>query len=317
MSNVAFVFPGQGTQHVGMGRELYQEFPEVRSIFDRAAGVLGFDVARLCFEGPQQELDLTVNTQVTILTMEMAVYELVKGTIPVKPKVAAGHSLGEYCALYASGAIDFHDTLATVKLRAQYHQEAVPVGQGAMAAIIGLDFTDVEQICKEVKDEQETVTISVLNAPKQLSISGHTKAVERVMAGAKEKKAMSVIKLPISVPCHSPLLNAASERLREALDKITIRELQIPVIPNCDPGIFYTRENARDLLQRQIKSPVRWQETVEKFAALGIDTIVEIGPKKTLSNLIKRIDKRFCLLNIGDPESFREALSFFETNKSS
>jgi len=308
--NIAFVFPGQGTQHVGMGKELYREFPAVRNAFDRAAEILGFDVAHLCFEGPQKELDLTVNTQTAILTMEMALHNLIKDTLSIKPKIMAGHSLGEYCALYAAGAIDFTDALNTVKARAVYHQEAVPVGEGAMAAIIGLDYDDVRQICLAVKEKEEIVGVSVLNAPKQLSISGHTAAVEKVMAKAKEKKALSVIKLPISVPCHCSLLDNASERLRLVLNRINFHDLQIPVIPNCDPDVFYTKENARDLLQRQIKSPVRWQETVEKMAVLGIDTIVEIGPKKTLSGLIKRIDKRFQLLNIGDPDSFRRAQDF-------
>jgi len=311
MGNLALVFPGQGTQFTGMGRDLYAEFKSVREIFDRAGASLGFDMARLCFEGPQEALDMTVNTQTTILTLEVAVYTLCKEFLPLSPLVAAGHSLGEYSAIYASGAISLDDLFPLVYARARYHQDAVPVGSGAMAAIIGLDDEEVRRICREVAKEDEVVTVSVLNAPRQMSISGHTAAVEGVMAAAKEIKSTIVIKLPISVPCHCRLLQTASESLAGNLSRITFGNFQIPVIPNCDPDALYTPENARDLLRRQIISPVRWQETIEKMASMGIDTILEIGPKKTLSGLIKKIDKSIQVMEIGDLKSFRKALDFF------
>jgi [acyl-carrier-protein] S-malonyltransferase len=311
MGNLALVFPGQGTQFTGMGRDLYAEFKSVREIFDRAGASLGFDLARLCFEGPQEALDMTVNTQTTILTLEVAVYTLCKEFLPTSPRVAAGHSLGEYSAIYAAGAISLDDLFPLVYARARYHQDAVPVGSGAMAAIIGLDDEELRRICREVAKEDEVVTVSVLNAPRQMSISGHTAAVERVMAAAKEIKSTIVIKLPISVPCHCRLLQTASESLAGNLSRVTFGDFQIPVIPNCDPDALYTPENARDLLRRQIVSPVRWQETIEKMAAMGIDTILEIGPKKTLSGLIKKIDKRIQVMEIGDLKSFRKALDSF------
>jgi len=311
MGNLALVFPGQGTQFTGMGRDLYAEFQSVREIFDRAGASLGFDMARLCFEGPQEALDMTVNTQTTILTLEVAVYNLCKEFLPLSPRVVAGHSLGEYSAIYASGAIGLDDLFPLVYARAQYHQDAVPVGSGAMAAIIGLDDEELRRICREVAKEDEVVTVSVLNAPRQMSISGHAAAVERVMAAAKEIKSTIVIKLPISVPCHCRLLQTASESLAGNLSRVTFGDFQIPVIPNCDPDALYTPENARDLLRRQIVSPVRWQETIEKMVSMGIDTILEIGPKKTLSGLIKKIDKRIQVMEIGDIKSFRKALDFF------
>jgi len=311
MGNLALVFPGQGTQFTGMGRDLYAEFESVRDIFDRAGASLGFDIARLCFEGPQEALDMTVNTQTTILTLEVAVYTLCKEFLPMSPHVAAGHSLGEYSAIYASGAISLEDLFPLVYARARYHQDAVPVGDGAMAAIIGLDHDEVHRLCRELAEGQEVVAVSVLNAPRQTSISGHTAAVERVMAAAKEIKSATAIKLPISVPCHCRLLQAASDSLAENLSRITFGDFQIPVIPNCDPTSLYTPENARDLLQRQIISPVRWQETVEKMVAMGVETILELGPKKTLSGLIKKIDKRIQVMEIGDIKSFQKALDFF------
>ena len=311
MGNLALVFPGQGTQFTGMGRDLYAEFESVREIFDRAGASLGFDMARLCFEGPQEALDLTVNTQTTILTLEIAVYTLCRELLPLSPRVAAGHSLGEYSAIYASGAVGLDDLFPLVYARARYHQDAVPVGSGAMAAIIGLDHEEVRRLCREAAKKDEVIAVSVLNAPRQTSISGHTAAVDRVMAAAKEIKSTAVIKLPISVPCHCQLLQTASDSLAADLSRVTFRDFQIPVIPNCDPDALYTPGNARDLLRRQIISPVRWQETIEKMAAMGVETILEIGPKKTLSGLIKKIDKRIQVMEIGDIKSFRKAQDFF------
>lgn len=311
MAKIAFVFPGQGAQYVGMGLDLYREDETVRSVFAEAGQILGIDIAALCFEGPQDILDLTVNTQIAVLTLDVAIYHLVRQTIAVSPAVLAGHSLGEYAALYAAGALRMVDLLPLVYARAKYHQEAVPVGTGAMAAIMGLSGRIIEDLCRTAQSETQTVGLAIRNAPNQTVISGHAAAVEKVMAAAENLGGAKALKLPISVPCHCRLLDPAARWLRADLEKVVFNDFQIPVIPNCDPDVFYTKENARELLVGQITSPVKWQETIEMMGHLGIDTIVEIGPRRTLSGLIKRIDRKMQLLNVEDVASLKKAASFF------
>jgi [acyl-carrier-protein] S-malonyltransferase len=303
MAKIAIVFPGQGTQHAGMGKSLYAEFPGFRDVFDRASSVLGVDMRSLCFEGPQDALNLTINTQIAVLTFNIALYSIFREKTAVEPVVMAGHSLGEYCALYAAGAIDFDDIFPLVQARARYHQEAVPPGVGAMGAIIGLDDDAVQSICTEINNDRERVALVIHNAPGQVVVSGHASAVEKVMQLAREKGALKAVRLPISAPCHCSLLDSAASRLMENLDTVTFRECTVPVIPNCDPNIFYTRENARELLVRQIVSPVKWRQTVEKMGVLGIEKVIEIGPKKTLCGLIKRINNGISLFSVEDAPS--------------
>ena len=312
MAEIAFVFPGQGAQYVGMGLDLYNEDETVRIVFTEASQILGIDIAALCFQGPQDVLDLTVNTQIAVLTLDIAIYRLLRQTIAINPVVLAGHSLGEYAALYAAGAVRMADLLPLVYARAQYHQKAVSLGTGAMAAIIGLSAEEVDDLCRRTQSETEMVGMAIRNAPNQVVISGHGHAVEKVMAAAEKMGAMKAMKLPISVPCHCRLLDPAAQWLRADLDRITFDDFQIPVIPNCDPNVFYTKENARELLARQITSPVKWQETVEKMSHMGIDTVVEIGPKRTLSGLIKRIDRKMQLLNVDNLASLKKVISFFQ-----
>lgn len=313
MAKIAIVFPGQGTQHPGMGKSLYAEFAGFRNVFDRASSLLGIDMPNLCFEGTKDSLDLTVNTQIAVLTFNIALYSVFMEKTAITPVVMAGHSLGEYCALYAAGAVDFDDVFPLVQARARYHQEAVSPGVGAMGAIIGMDDDAVQSICAQVNNDREQVTLVIYNAPEQVVVSGHATAVEKVMQEAKQKGAMKAVRLPISAPCHCSLLIGAANRLAENLAGVNFRNCKIPVIPNCDPGIFYTAENARELLLRQIVSPVKWRQTVEKMAALGVEKIIEIGPKRTLSGLIKRINKEISLASVEDVPSLLKSVEIIGT----
>ncbi|MBN2568593.1 MAG: ACP S-malonyltransferase [Deltaproteobacteria bacterium] len=308
MSIVGLVFPGQGSQYVGMGWELYQNFKAVRDIFSECDEVLHQDISRLCFEGPGEELDMTENTQVAVLTVDVAIYGIFNNETGITPSVMAGHSLGEYSALTAAGAIAFADALPLVKARGRYHQEAVPKGEGSMAAIVGLGREKVEEICREISGGGAIVEVANINGSEQFVISGHTKSVNEAISKAKEAKAKLAVSLPISVPCHCSLLRGAAERLGGDLDYIKIEDCGVKVIPNVDPELLHNRENTKELLKRQIISPVRWKETIEKMVYMGVDTIVELGPKKVLSGLIKRIDKNVKILNIEDMASFEKTV---------
>lgn len=308
MGIVGLVFPGQGSQHVGMGWELYQNFKDVRDIFSECDKVLRQDVSRLCFEGPGEELDMTENTQVAVLTVDVAVYRIFDNETGITPYVMAGHSLGEYSALTAAGAMAFADVLPLVKARGRYHQEAVPKGEGSMAAIVGLGREKVEEICREISDGGTVVEVANINGSEQFVISGHTKSVNEAISKAKEAKAKLAVSLPISVPCHCNLLRGAAKRLGGDLDHIKIEDCGVKVIPNVDPELLHNRWNTKELLKKQIISPVRWKETIEKMVYMGVDTIVELGPKKVLSGLIKRIDKNVKILNIEDMASFEKTV---------
>jgi [acyl-carrier-protein] S-malonyltransferase len=292
-----------------MGQDLYRHHQSVRDLFAEASDVFGWDMVSLCFEGPQEQLDLTVNTQTTILTVDLAAWMALSERVKARPMVMAGHSLGEYAALHAAGAVGRRDVLGLVRLRAQYHQDAVPVGEGAMAAILNLPRKEVEALCEEHSREGRLVTVSIENAPGQIVVSGHKTAILAVIAAAQAREGAKAVLLPISVPCHSPLLTAAADRLAEVLAKVAFKDCAIPVIPNCDPSTLHSRETTRELLYRQIISPVRWVELIEKMAAMGVDTIVEVGPKRVMSGLIRRINRGIRLLNVEDEESLERTAS--------
>lgn len=306
MGRIGLVFPGQGSQFVGMGGDLCERHETFRNVFARAGEILDMDILSLCLNGPKEELDQTVNTQLAVLTFEIAVLETLRGLCELEPTVIAGHSLGEYSAIYASGAIGLEEILPLVRLRAKRHEDAVPRGFGAMAAIVGLTLDQMTGLVGECSREDEPVDLANINAPNQVVLSGHSRAVERLMERSKEIGAKLVVRLPISVPCHCRLLSQASALYRKDLERAHFRDFDIPVIPNCDPTVFYSREDAAELLRLQIISPVRWQETIERMAEMGIESVVEIGPKRVLSGLIRNVCRDIQLHYIGNQETLQQ-----------
>lgn len=312
MCKLGIVFPGQGAQYVGMGKDFYREFAEARKTFAEAREIMNCDVAELCFQGPQEVLDQTVNTQIAVLTVDIAAYSVFEKEIGIQPAVMAGHSLGEYGALNAAGAISFADALPLVRSRATYQQEAVPAGTGSMAAIMGLDEDTLAHICTSIgKTTGQTIDIVNFNAPSQQVISGHTEAVTQAVIEAKGKGARAIM-LPISVPCHCRLLDDAAKKFEKNLKGITVNDFKVDVIPNYSPEISYSKDNAKNLLAKQLNSPVRWQETIERMIEMGVDHIVEIGPKRTLSGLIKRINGTVKTLNIEDMASLEKTIKIIK-----
>jgi [acyl-carrier-protein] S-malonyltransferase len=308
MATLGIVFPGQGSQYVGMGRELFQQFEPARACFDEAQAVLGSDISRLCFEGPRELLDLTMNTQVASLTLEIAAWRVLAQGLPVRPSAMAGHSLGEYGALCAAGVLSFSDALQIVRTRAAYQQEAVPPGEGANAAIQGLDRDTVEAICTEVTAGSGLVTPSCYNAQDQTVVSGLTASVETVMSKALAAGAKRAVRLPLSAPFHCALMEGAARRLDGEIARLVLRDGDVPVIPNCDPGSLHSAETTRELLVRQIYQPVRWLETIERMTRMGVDTVIEVGPKKVLSILALRINKGLRILNVENLESLQRTV---------
>jgi [acyl-carrier-protein] S-malonyltransferase len=295
---MAFLFPGQGSQFVGMAHDLYERETLVRDRFHQANEILGFDLAQLCCRGPAEELQLTANTQPAILVHSVAACELlrVRGVAPV---AVAGHSLGEYSALVASGSLAFADAVRLVHLRGRFMQEAVPVGIGAMAAILGLDRTHVELACVEVIDEG-VVQPANYNCPGQIVISGHAGAVRKAMARCLEHGAIKVMELPVSAPFHSALMGPAAERLQPELYDVTFVDMQVPVISNVEAKPFGSKVRVPRLLVDQVTAPVRWQESVEALIQMGVEVVVEVGPGKILSALMRRIDRHVKVVALDD-----------------
>lgn len=305
MSKIAFVFPGQGSQSVGMGKELVLNFKVAAQVFEEASDAIGIDLKKLSFEGPEDELNLTANTQPAILTASIAALEVLKAETGFKADLLAGHSLGEYTALVHGGAIDFADAVKIVRRRGEFMQAAVPGGEGAMAAILGMEKKEVADVCSDA-ESLGLVSPANFNSPGQIVISGEKKAVERAVELAKERGAKRAIMLPVSVPSHCALMLPAADLLREELEKYKIIDLKVPVVSNVEASIYSSAAEVSDLLVRQLSSPVRWDESLICLKDAGADTIVEIGPGRVLSGLVKRIDKTFNIKNIEDLSSLEK-----------
>ncbi|HWP83019.1 MAG TPA: ACP S-malonyltransferase [Bacteroidota bacterium] len=286
MSTIAFVFPGQGSQYVGMGKDIYENSPTAKELFERADQLLGFPLSRLCFEGPEEELRQTKNTQPAIFLHSIVLTKLYTA---FRPSMAAGHSLGEYSALVCAGSISFEDGLKLVRLRGELMQQAGTERPGTMAAVVGLDPGKLTEICREAEAEG-IVQPANFNSPGQIVISGSVNGVRKAMVLAKERGAKLVKELPVSGAFHSPLMESAREKLKEALDRVEIHDAKIPVYANVTARPVHKREEIRELLCRQVTSPVRWEETVVNMIADGATHFVELGPGKVLQGLVKRIN---------------------------
>lgn len=304
---LGFIFPGQGSQATGMLAELAAAYPVVQQTFATASEVLGYDLWALVQDGPEDKLNETRNTQPALLTAGVAVWRVWNEKQGDCPTVMAGHSLGEYSALVCAGALQFEDAIKLVSLRGQYMQEAVPVGQGAMAAILGLSDAQVKSACHDAA-RADVVNAVNFNAPGQVVIAGNTAAVDRAIELCKEAGAKRAVKLPVSAPSHCVLMAPAADRLMKQLQNIDINAPQIPVINNVDVAVENDAETIRDALKRQLCNPVRWVETINKMHADGVDRLIECGPGKVLTGLNKRIEKSMTVMPVFSPDTLDAAL---------
>ena len=301
--STAFIFPGQGAQVVGMGKDFYEKYEESREIFDKASELLGFDMKELCFEN-EKDINITEYTQPALLTVSVAILRVLeqKG---IRPDVCAGLSLGEYCAMVASEVMSFEDAVKTVRQRGILMQEAVPLGVGAMCAVLGLDGETVNKVCQGVDD----VYVANYNCPGQIVISGKAEAVEQAAGLLKEAGAKRCMMLNVSGPFHSPLLREAGDKLAEVLKDVKLNDgFTIPYVTNVTAEYVNTTEEIRELLRKQVSSSVMWQQSVENMIAKGVDTFVEIGPGKTLAGFMKRINKEVRMVSIGSVEDLEKAV---------
>lgn len=299
MAKRALIFPGQGSQYAGMGKELAENFAAARDTFAEADEALGFSLSKLCFEGPEEELKLTTNTQPAILTASIAVLRVVQAEIGLSGDYLAGHSLGEYSALVAAGAMNFGDAVRTVRARGAFMQEAVPVGVGAMAAMLSIEPAVLAEICAEAA-QGEVVSPANFNSPGQIVIAGHATAVNRAIEIAKGRGYRKAMLLPVSAPFHSPLMVPAGERLAGVLAGVAVADMSAPVISNVEAKPNSDKGRIKELLVRQVSAPVLWDASVQEMVALGVTSVVEIGPGKVLSGLVKRITKDVATANVED-----------------
>jgi [acyl-carrier-protein] S-malonyltransferase len=306
-ARLAFCFPGQGSQAVGMGRAFHEASPAARAVFEEASDALGLDIAKLCFEGPESELQLTANTQPAVLTVSVAGARLLaeRGLVAA---VVGGHSLGEYAALVVAGALSFGDAVRVVRRRGEFMQEAVPVGTGAMAAILGVALPVVEEICREVGDG-EVLDVANINSPGQIVVAGHRRAVERAVALAAARGGKRSVLLPVSAPFHCRLMAPAAERLAKVLSDVRTADPRPPVVRNVDAELTTRADEVRPFLVRQVTAPVRWADCVGRMAREGCRTFLEVGPGKVLTGLLRRIDAALTGLAVEDVAGLDRALA--------
>lgn len=294
---IAYLFPGQGSQHAGMGKELADNFVAARRVFEEANDVLGFDLTSLCYNGPEEDLKLTANTQPAILATSVAALKVLETESGLVPSFTAGHSLGEYSALVCAGGLAFADAVRVVRQRGTFMQEAVPVGTGSMAAILGLGLDDLDVVCAEAAQGQ-VVSPANYNSDGQVVIAGHTEAVNRAIDLAKGKGAKRALLLPVSAPFHCSLMLPAGDRLASVLAEVEVGEMSLPVVSNVEAVPNQDSARVCELLVKQVSAPVRWQETISSMVELGVDRYIEIGPGKVLSGLVKRMAKGSTIQNV-------------------
>jgi [acyl-carrier-protein] S-malonyltransferase len=303
---IAYIFPGQGSQYAGMGKDLAEKFPAARQVFEEADAALGFALSEVCFKGPAEQLQLTENTQPAILVVSVAALRALESEGFAAPDYVAGHSLGEYSALVAAGSLSLPDAVRTVRARGRYMQEAVPVGTGAMAAILGADINVVVAVC-EAASEGQVCSAANFNSPNQVVIAGDSDAIDRAIILAKERGAKRAVKLKVSAPFHCALMSSAQKRLATDLQSILFADLKVPLVTNVDAGVVRSGAQAREALIRQVTQPVRWLDSVEFLTGQGVQSFVEIGPGKVLSGLVRQIDRNLSCVNIEDEASLRAA----------
>ncbi|HEV2883521.1 MAG TPA: ACP S-malonyltransferase [Pyrinomonadaceae bacterium] len=305
---IAYIFPGQGSQYPGMGKNLVENFSAAKRIFEEANDALRSSISRLCFEGSEEELQLTENTQPAILTVSAAVLRTVQSEGFPRPDFVAGHSLGEYSALLAASSLSIADAVCTVRSRGRYMQEAVPVGTGAMAAVIGADLKLIEDACAEARMGQECAPANI-NSPGQVVIAGNTEAIDRAGELLQSRGAKRFVKLNVSAPFHCRLMMPAQERLEEDLAKLSFNDLDVPLVTNVDAAAITRGADARDALVRQVSSTVRWLESIQLLLKEGVDTFVELGPGRVLSGLMRQISREVKCFNVEDADSLKKAAS--------